>query len=150
MYSCVFSCVYVVHFRWLFDIITYWGHNNSHTWPIYPHSWSNRSYIPTWELCLAFWTRIFWNCFIKMPKSRRKKKLKEKDFQKVKFKVGKKIQPAQNATDTSFKSRAIFIPSQLSQTTEPTNQRNQNLKVPNNELISLNSELRSLKTYLSL
>ena len=85
-----------------------------------------------------------------MPKSRRKTKLKEKDFQKVKFKVGKKIQPAQNATDTSFKSRAIFIPSQLSQTTEPTNQRNQNLKVPNNELISLNSELRSLKTYLSL
>ena len=64
-----------------------------------------------------------------MAKNKRKKKLKEQDFQRVKLKVGKKLQPAQNATDTSFKSRAIFIPTQLNKDTEPTNQRNQTLKV---------------------
>lgn len=65
----------------------------------------------------------------KMGKNKRKRKLKEQDFKKVKLKVGKKLQPAQNATDTSFKSRAIFIPTQLNKDLEPTNQRNQTLKV---------------------
>ena len=64
-----------------------------------------------------------------MAKSKKSKKLKEQDFKKVKLKVGKKLQPAQNATDTSFKSRSIFVPIQLNQTSEPTNQRNQTLKV---------------------
>lgn len=64
-----------------------------------------------------------------MAKNKRKRKLKEQDFQKVKLKVGKKLQPAQNATDTSFKSRSIFIPTQLQKDLEPTNQRNQTLKV---------------------
>ena len=64
-----------------------------------------------------------------MAKNKRKKKLKEQDFKKVKLKVGKKLQPSQNATDTSFKSRAIFIPTQLNKDLEPTNQRNQTLKV---------------------
>ncbi|KAJ7354742.1 Testis-expressed sequence 10 protein [Desmophyllum pertusum] len=65
-----------------------------------------------------------------MAKNKRKRKLKEQDFQKVKLRIGKKLQPAQNATDTSFKSRSIFIPSQLQQKldSEPTNQRNQSLK----------------------
>ncbi|XP_078376384.1 testis-expressed protein 10-like isoform X2 [Oculina patagonica] len=64
-----------------------------------------------------------------MAKNKRKRKLKEQDFQKVKLKVGKKLQPAQNATDTSFKSRSIFIPKQLQKLdSEPTNQRNQTLK----------------------
>ena len=65
-----------------------------------------------------------------MAKNKRKRKLKEQDFQKVKLKVGKKLQPAQNATDTSFKSRSVFIPNQLQKLdNEPTNQRNQTLKV---------------------
>ena len=65
-----------------------------------------------------------------MAKNKRKRKLKEQDFQKVKLKVGKKLQPAQNATDTSFKSRSVFIPNQLHKLdNEPTNQRNQTLKV---------------------
>ena len=65
-----------------------------------------------------------------MAKNKRKRKLKEQDFQKVKLKVGKKLQPAQNTTDTSFKSRSVFIPNQLQKLdNEPTNQRNQTLKV---------------------
>ena len=64
-----------------------------------------------------------------MAKNKRKRKVKEQDFQKVKLKVGKKLQPAQNATDTSFKSRSVFIPTQLNKELEPTNQRNQTLKV---------------------
>jgi len=65
-----------------------------------------------------------------MAKNKRKRKLKEQDFQKVKLKVGKKLQPAQNATDTSFKSKSVFIPKQLRKLdNEPTNQRNQTLKV---------------------
>ncbi|XP_022787366.1 testis-expressed protein 10-like isoform X2 [Stylophora pistillata] len=64
-----------------------------------------------------------------MAKNKRKRKLKEQDFQKVKFKVGKKLKPADNATDSSFKSRAIFIPTQLHTLDNvPTNQRNQTLK----------------------
>ena len=34
--------------------------------------------------------RIFWICLIEMPKSRKKKKLKDQDLQKVKLTVGKK------------------------------------------------------------
>ena len=65
-----------------------------------------------------------------MAKNKRKRKLKEQDFKKVKLKVGKKLQPAQNATDTSFKSKSVFIPNQLRKLdNEPTNQRNQTLKV---------------------
>lgn len=65
-----------------------------------------------------------------MAKNKRKRKLKEQDFQKVKLKVGKKLKPADNATDTSFKSSSIFIPNQLQKLdNEPTNQRNQTLKV---------------------
>lgn len=65
-----------------------------------------------------------------MAKNKRKRKLKEQDFQKVKFKVGKKLKPAENATDSSFKSRGIFVPAQLhTLDTAPTNQRNQTMKV---------------------
>ena len=64
-----------------------------------------------------------------MGKNKRKRKLKEQDFKKVKLKAGKKLLPAQNATETSFKSRALFIPTQLNKDLEPTNQRNQTLKV---------------------
>lgn len=34
------------------------------------------------------------------------------DFKRVKQKVGKKLQPAQNATETSFKAKRINLPSQ--------------------------------------
>ena len=65
-----------------------------------------------------------------MAKNKRKRKLKEQDFQKVKFKVGKKLKPAENATDSSFKSRGIFVPAQLhTLDSVPTNQRNQTMKV---------------------
>lgn len=43
-----------------------------------------------------------------MPKSSKK----NKDFEKTKLKVGKKKPQQANATDTSFKSRAISVPSQ--------------------------------------
>ena len=66
-----------------------------------------------------------------MGKSKRKKKIKEQDFKKVKLRVGKKLPQAQNVTETSFKSRAIVVPTQLSKSEEPRNQRRQSLKVRN-------------------
>lgn len=78
----------------------------------------------------AIYVLYFSNSPRNMAKSKRKRKLKEQDFQRVKFKVGKKLKPADNATDSSFKSRAIFIPTQLHTLDNvPTNQRNQTLKV---------------------
>lgn len=78
-----------------------------------------------------------------MAKNKRKRKLKEQDFQKVKLKVGKKLIPADNATDTSFKSRSIFIPSQLQKPdSEPTNQRNQTLKVTENNKKQQNNAIQ--------
>lgn len=66
-----------------------------------------------------------------MAKNKRKKKQRQEDFKKVKLKVGRKLPPAQNATETQFKSRAIVLPSQLvgQSSGEPTNNRRQNLKV---------------------
>ena len=47
---------------------------------------------------------------VKMGSSTKKKKEKQKDFQKPKLKVGKtKAKPA-NFTDTSFKSKGKYIP----------------------------------------
>jgi pre-rRNA-processing protein IPI1 len=43
-----------------------------------------------------------------MPKSR-KKKNSQKDFQKVKLKVGKKLKKADNVTNASFQTRTIFF-----------------------------------------
>ena len=77
-----------------------------------------------------------------MARNSRKKRLKKQDFQKVKLKVGKKLQPAQNATDTSFKSMSIFVPTQLNESSQPTNQRNQTLKVRNYKLVSSLPEMR--------
>lgn len=48
-----------------------------------------------------------------MPKRKSKK---QTDFQKVKFKVGKKLPKADNFTSTSFKSKAILIREQLKET----------------------------------
>mgnify|MGYP001800946578 FL=1 len=48
-----------------------------------------------------------------MPK---KKSKKDKDFQKVKFKVGKKLPRAENLTSTAFKSKSIVIKEQLKET----------------------------------
>lgn len=48
-----------------------------------------------------------------MPK---KKIKKDKDFQKVKFKVGKKLPRAENVTSTAFRSKAILIKEQLKET----------------------------------
>lgn len=58
-----------------------------------------------------------------------KKKQKSADFQKVKFKVGKKKPVGTNVTDTSFKTSSINIVSQLKKGDEPTNRRNLSLKV---------------------
>ncbi|KAH6568515.1 hypothetical protein BASA50_009830 [Batrachochytrium salamandrivorans] len=44
-----------------------------------------------------------------MPKATRKKKLKAEDFQKKKLKVGKKVAPAENQTDVSFKTQKIAL-----------------------------------------
>jgi len=43
----------------------------------------------------------------------KKKSKKDKDFQKVKFKVGKKVAKPDNYTNTAFKSRAVVIREQL-------------------------------------
>ncbi|XP_067933247.1 testis-expressed protein 10 homolog [Watersipora subatra] len=48
-----------------------------------------------------------------MPKRKVKK---NNDFQKVKFKVGKKLPKAENVTSTAFKSKAIVIKEQLKET----------------------------------
>ncbi|KAK7426765.1 rRNA processing protein [Neonectria magnoliae] len=54
-----------------------------------------------------------------MGSSMRKKKEKQKDFKKTKFKVGKdKVKPS-NFTDTSFKSKAIVMAHQSLSTTAP-------------------------------
>ncbi len=54
------------------------------------------------------------------------------DFKRVKHKVGKKLQKAQNETDTSFKAASINLPSQaLAEDREgvPVNSHNLTLKV---------------------
>ncbi|KAF4124652.1 pre-rRNA-processing protein IPI1 [Geosmithia morbida] len=54
-----------------------------------------------------------------MGSSTRKKKEKQQDFQKPKFKVGKAKAKASNFTDTSFKSRAIVMGHQSLSATAP-------------------------------
>ena len=54
------------------------------------------------------------------------------DFKRVKQKVGKKLAPAQNATDTSFKAKRINLPSQslgAAKATTAVNEHNLTLKV---------------------
>lgn len=50
---------------------------------------------------------------VKMGSSTKKKKEKQKDFQKPKLKVGKTKAKAANFTDTSFKSKGNNYPSHL-------------------------------------
>jgi len=57
-----------------------------------------------------------------MPK---KKTKKDRDFQKVKFKVGKKLPKAENITSTAFKSKSIIVKEQLKDTS--VNNRNQDV-----------------------
>ncbi|CAM1501745.1 Fc.00g037290.m01.CDS01 [Cosmosporella sp. VM-42] len=54
-----------------------------------------------------------------MGSSTRKKKEKQKDFQKPKFKVGKEKPKASNFTDTSFKSKSIVMGQQSLSTVAP-------------------------------
>eukprot|EP00884_Botryococcus_braunii_P001684 jgi/Botrbrau1/11516/Bobra.0198s0013.1 len=68
-----------------------------------------------------------------MPKSGKKKKNKGVgiDFKKVKHKVGKKLPAAQNATDTTIRSRVITLPGQsvaADRGDAPVSQRNLTLK----------------------
>lgn len=59
-----------------------------------------------------------------------KKRKRQDDFQKIKLKVGKIKPRADNATNTSFKTRAIHVPEQLkSDALLPTNYRKLNVKV---------------------
>ena len=53
------------------------------------------------------------------------------DFKKKRKKVGKGKQPAENATNVTFKSRAVFVPTQMEQaeTDEPTTHRKLSLQV---------------------
>lgn len=59
-----------------------------------------------------------------MPKSRKTRNSK-KDFQKVKFKVGKKIQKADNVTNISFHTRTIQVTQKIktATATEPSSKR---------------------------
>ncbi|KAJ3171436.1 hypothetical protein HDU88_007515 [Geranomyces variabilis] len=67
-----------------------------------------------------------------MPKATRRKKLKAEDFRKTKLKVGKKLAPAANQTDASFKSQSIVVPNQslgeVKSATDLVNNRNQSFK----------------------
>ncbi|XP_077432590.1 testis-expressed protein 10 homolog isoform X2 [Vanacampus margaritifer] len=59
-----------------------------------------------------------------MAKLKSKKKKRQDDFQKVKLKVGKKKPRADNATDTNFRTRGIYLPEQLkTNTSGPTTNR---------------------------
>lgn len=59
-----------------------------------------------------------------------KKRKHQEDFQKVKLKVGKKKPKLENATDTTFKTKAIQIPEQLKEDgVLPTQNRKLNIKV---------------------
>ncbi|XP_068252989.1 testis-expressed protein 10 isoform X3 [Nyctibius grandis] len=58
-----------------------------------------------------------------------KKRKHQEDFQKVKLKVGKKKPKLENATDTTFKTKAIQIPEQLKEDgLLPTQNRKLNIK----------------------
>ncbi|KAM9228311.1 testis-expressed protein 10 isoform 2-T2 [Leptosomus discolor] len=58
-----------------------------------------------------------------------KKRKHQEDFQKVKLKVGKKKPKLENATDTTFKTKAIQIPEQLKEDgVLPTQNRKLNIK----------------------
>ena len=67
-----------------------------------------------------------------MGKTSRRTKAKNKDFQKVKLKVGKKLPKGLNETSTAFKTGAIQIRDQLRTSTsasEPTTKNKLSLKV---------------------
>lgn len=78
---------------------------------------------------LAYWRGVYSRGEDNMAKSKRKRRIKEQDFKKVKLKVGKRLPKGQNVTDATFKSRSIVLPSQMSKDGTPTNQRKQTLKV---------------------
>lgn len=65
---------------------------------------------------------------LKMPKSKKKK---NQDFQKVKLKVGRKLQKADNVTNASFKTRSVQVVQHIKTGTgsEPTTRRNLNIVV---------------------
>lgn len=68
------------------------------------------------------------NYRLKMPKSKKKK---NQDFQKVKLKVGRKLQKADNVTNASFKTRSVQVVQHIKTGTgsEPTTRRNLNIVV---------------------
>lgn len=69
------------------------------------------------------------NVFLQRIRMTKKRKHQE-DFQKVKLKVGKKKPKLENATDTTFKTKAIQIPEQLKEDGMLTTQnRKLNIKV---------------------
>ena len=63
-----------------------------------------------------------------MPKSKKKK---NQDFQKVKLKVGRRLQKADNITNASFKTRSVQVVQHIKtgDGTEPTTRRNLNIRV---------------------
>ena len=44
------------------------------------------------------------------------KKKKNQDFQKVKLKVGRKLKPAANETETKFKAKSVLVQRQFKET----------------------------------
>ncbi|XP_077867461.1 testis-expressed protein 10-like [Saccoglossus kowalevskii] len=78
-----------------------------------------------------------------MGRTARKKREKRKDFQKVKLRVGKKKQPAVNATNVNFRSQAIHIKEQLkTDSSQPTNRRKQTVQELFSHLNHYNSSIR--------
>ena len=59
------------------------------------------------------------------------KKKRQKDFQKVKLKVGRKLKKGDNVTNASFKTRTVQVSQQLKtgQVAEPSTRKKQNIVV---------------------
>ncbi|KAI1077034.1 hypothetical protein F5B20DRAFT_553880 [Whalleya microplaca] len=82
-----------------------------------------------------------------MGSSAKKKKEKKKDFQKPKLKVGKAKPKASNFTDTSFKSKAIVLQQQLTETApNPTERFKHNLSLTSSRS---DSQRRDALSYLA-
>ena len=62
------------------------------------------------------WATVNFFTFFSFRMTSKKKKNKNKDFNKVKIKVGKGKLPAANATDTSFKAKALTLGAQYKHT----------------------------------
>lgn len=71
-----------------------------------------------------------------------KKQKRQGDFQKIQLKIGKKKPKADNATNVSFRSKAIHLPEQLKHADSgPTSHRHLDIKVHETHNVTLSTDL---------